>query len=178
RAIGEHHAPAVGRAGGVLLDDGDLASRVLLLHQQGEVQPGRPAPQDADLHSGARSARRSVTKETSNAIEEVSTSPNGISSAPAVTTPFTQSSQTTLPSGLSRPKRKSSTSGVGPGPRGPTNALITEPGSARTTSSAGGVLQPVTSTVSMSDPRSGSTGERDAQAIAPALRSAVRAAPS
>ena len=35
----------------VALEDGDVVRRVRLLHQQGEVQPGRPAADHDDLHA-------------------------------------------------------------------------------------------------------------------------------
>ena len=49
-ALGEDHAPAVGGAGRVLLDDADLVAGIGALHEQGEIEPGRPAAHDGDLH--------------------------------------------------------------------------------------------------------------------------------
>jgi hypothetical protein len=50
RPLGEHHAPAVGRAGGILLDHADLVGGVFALEQQREVESGRPAAHDGDAH--------------------------------------------------------------------------------------------------------------------------------
>lgn len=45
------HAPAVGRALGVALVDGDVVGRVLTLQQDGEIQTGGPASDTGDLHA-------------------------------------------------------------------------------------------------------------------------------
>src|SRR5262249_50076766 len=54
RLVGEHDAPAVGVPGAVPLHDQDLVPRILLLHQEGEVEAGRPAADDVDLHRVSR----------------------------------------------------------------------------------------------------------------------------
>ena len=50
RLVGEHDAPAEGVVGAVALDDDDLVARVLLLHEQGEVQARGAAADADDLH--------------------------------------------------------------------------------------------------------------------------------
>src|SRR5262249_58237935 len=54
RLVGKHDAPAVGVPGAVPLHDQDLVARVLLLHQEGEVEAGRPPADDVDLHRVSR----------------------------------------------------------------------------------------------------------------------------
>ena len=51
RLVGEHDAPAERVVGAIALDDDDLVPRVLLLHQQAEVEAGRPAADAHDVHS-------------------------------------------------------------------------------------------------------------------------------
>jgi len=48
--VGEHHAPAVGRALGVLLEDADAVGAIVLLGKQREIQAGRAGTDDVDLH--------------------------------------------------------------------------------------------------------------------------------
>ncbi|SPC13098.1 conserved hypothetical protein [Cupriavidus oxalaticus] len=48
--VGEHHAPAEGVIGPVALDHDDLVGRILQLHQQAEVQPGRSAANTKHSH--------------------------------------------------------------------------------------------------------------------------------
>ncbi len=48
RLIGEHDAPAEGVVGAVALVDGDLVARILQLHQDREVEPGRAGADDPD----------------------------------------------------------------------------------------------------------------------------------
>ena len=50
-AVGEDHAPAIGRAGGILLDHAHRVPRVRPLQKQGQVQPGRPAAHDGNPHA-------------------------------------------------------------------------------------------------------------------------------
>ncbi|GHD85929.1 hypothetical protein GCM10010508_11430 [Streptomyces naganishii JCM 4654] len=45
------HAPAVGRALGVALVDGDVVGRVLALEQDGEIEAGGPATDTGGLHA-------------------------------------------------------------------------------------------------------------------------------
>src|SRR5207253_2013430 len=54
RLVGEHDPPAEGGVRSVALQDGDLMPRIRLLHQQGEIQPRRPAAEDRDLHGSLR----------------------------------------------------------------------------------------------------------------------------
>ena len=46
RALGKDHAEAIGRVGGVLLEDADIALGVAPLQEIGEVEPGRAAAHD------------------------------------------------------------------------------------------------------------------------------------
>ncbi len=50
RLVGEHHAPAEGVVAAVALEHGDVGVGTGLLEQQGDVQPGRAAADDRDLH--------------------------------------------------------------------------------------------------------------------------------
>ena len=50
RLVGEDDAPAEGVVGLVALDDADAVRRVLLLHQQREVEAGRAAADADDVH--------------------------------------------------------------------------------------------------------------------------------
>ncbi len=52
RLAGEHHPPAEGVVGAIPLVDVDLVGRVLLFHEQGEVQTGRAAADGHDAHGG------------------------------------------------------------------------------------------------------------------------------
>ena len=52
RLVGEHHAPAEGVVCAVALDDHDLVVRVLLLHEQREVEAGRATADADDFHKG------------------------------------------------------------------------------------------------------------------------------
>ena len=72
RLVGKHHAPAERDVGAVALDDDDLVRRILLFHQDAEVEAGRPAADAHDVHSpppspGAR-ARRSPAAERGTVI--------------------------------------------------------------------------------------------------------------
>jgi hypothetical protein len=51
QVVPEHHPPAVGDAGRVALEDGDVVARVAPLHQDGQVQPGRAATDADDPHA-------------------------------------------------------------------------------------------------------------------------------
>src|SRR5262249_56176604 len=51
RGVGEDHPEAEGVVGAIALEDGDVVGRIGLLHQQGEVQPGRTAADRDDPHS-------------------------------------------------------------------------------------------------------------------------------
>ena len=53
RGVGEHDAEAEGVVGLVALMDGDVVARIGLLHQDREVEPGRPATDHRDLHERA-----------------------------------------------------------------------------------------------------------------------------
>jgi hypothetical protein len=50
RLAGEHHAPAERRVGRIAFHDADLMTRIPLLQQDAEVQPGRTGTDDRDLH--------------------------------------------------------------------------------------------------------------------------------
>ncbi len=50
RLVGENDAPAERVVRPVALDDDDFAARILLLHQQAEIQAGRPAADACDVH--------------------------------------------------------------------------------------------------------------------------------
>jgi hypothetical protein len=50
RLVGEDDAPAEGVLGAVPLVDRDLVRRVEALHEDREVEPGRAAADDLDLH--------------------------------------------------------------------------------------------------------------------------------
>jgi hypothetical protein len=45
------HLPTVRRAGRVLLHDSDIMGRILLLHQQGEIQSGRSTANNTNPHA-------------------------------------------------------------------------------------------------------------------------------
>src|SRR2546427_6675136 len=64
RGVGEDHPEAEGVVGPVALDDGDVVAGIGLLHQQGEVEPGRTAADRDDPHASivpkARGDRRSM----------------------------------------------------------------------------------------------------------------------
>ena len=49
----EDDAPAVGVVAAVALEEAYLVARVLLLHQEGEVEPGGAAADDRDPHGGS-----------------------------------------------------------------------------------------------------------------------------
>src|SRR5690606_37343882 len=49
----EHHPEPEGVPGAVALDDGDRVRRIRLLHQDAEVEPGRPAADADDPHQAA-----------------------------------------------------------------------------------------------------------------------------
>ncbi len=49
--VGEHDAPAERVVGAVALEHGDLVPSVGLLHQDREIEPGRPATDADDLHA-------------------------------------------------------------------------------------------------------------------------------
>ena len=53
RLVGEHHAPAEGVVAAVAFEHRDVGVGTGLLQQQGDVQPGRPAADDRDLHREA-----------------------------------------------------------------------------------------------------------------------------
>ena len=59
RPVGEDHAPAIRRAGGILLDHADLVPRVGALEEKGQVESRRPAAHDGNPHapSSTRSGR-------------------------------------------------------------------------------------------------------------------------
>src|SRR5216684_1464749 len=46
----EDDTPAIGRVGGILLVDADLVARIVLLHEECEIEAGGPATDDSDLH--------------------------------------------------------------------------------------------------------------------------------
>src|SRR3989454_549269 len=50
RRVGEDHAEPERVVAPVALDDEDVVGRIRLLHEQGEVEPGRPAADTDDLH--------------------------------------------------------------------------------------------------------------------------------
>jgi hypothetical protein len=50
RGVGEHHAEAEGVVGTVPLDDEDVVGGVGLLHEDGEVEAGRPSADTHELH--------------------------------------------------------------------------------------------------------------------------------
>ena len=50
RLVGEHHAPAEGVVAAVALEHRDVGVGPGLLEQEREVEPGRPAADDRDLH--------------------------------------------------------------------------------------------------------------------------------
>ena len=50
RLVGEHDAPAKRVVGRVALDHRDVVRRVCLLHEEGEIEPGRPSADDHYLH--------------------------------------------------------------------------------------------------------------------------------
>ena len=58
RLVGEHHAEAEGVVRPVALEHGDARLRPGLLHQDREVEPGRAAADDVDLHARLRLATR------------------------------------------------------------------------------------------------------------------------
>ena len=64
RGVGEDHPEAEGVVGPVALDDGDVVAGIGLLHQQGEVEPGRTAADrddpPASIVPKARGDRRSM----------------------------------------------------------------------------------------------------------------------
>jgi len=49
--IGKHHTPAEGVVGPVALDHRDMVGRMPRLHQQREIQPGRPTSDADDAHA-------------------------------------------------------------------------------------------------------------------------------
>jgi hypothetical protein len=48
--VGEHHAPAEGVVRLIALDHRDVVGRVLLFHQEREIQPGGSAANADDFH--------------------------------------------------------------------------------------------------------------------------------
>jgi hypothetical protein len=58
RLVGEHDAPAERVIRPVALDDDDIVRRILLLHQDAEVEAGRPAADAHDVHSSPPPRRR------------------------------------------------------------------------------------------------------------------------
>jgi hypothetical protein len=50
RLVGEDDAPPESVVGRVPLEHHDLMARIRLLHEEGEVEPRRPAADDGDLH--------------------------------------------------------------------------------------------------------------------------------
>ena len=56
RDVGEHQAPAVGRAFRIALVDADIVPRVSASHQVREEQSCRPSANDPDLHGFARAS--------------------------------------------------------------------------------------------------------------------------
>ena len=48
--VAQHHAPAKSVVGAVALDHGDLVRRVLLLHEQSEIQTSGPTANAQDVH--------------------------------------------------------------------------------------------------------------------------------
>ncbi len=56
--VGKHHAPAERVVGLVALDHGHMVSRIFLLHQQAEIEPGRAAADANDAHIVILHSRR------------------------------------------------------------------------------------------------------------------------
>jgi hypothetical protein len=68
--VGKHHTPAKGVVRTIAFDHGDLVRRILLFHQQAEIQARRTASHADYLHSRSRSVVRT-------ALAHVFTSPAG-----------------------------------------------------------------------------------------------------
>jgi hypothetical protein len=78
RLLAEDHAPAEGRVGRVPLQHPHLGRALRLLQQDRQVEPGRPAADDLDLHANASRSRSSSS--TSGVVEKRTSSSQPASS--------------------------------------------------------------------------------------------------